>query len=98
MPFAGRKSKGGRSPWKKYVRIAEKLILKVKENELIFDVDWLVSAIEWITKEEFVTGALIVGIENTDMAVRKILYFKRQKDARKACGSQGTPGTSSTDS
>lgn len=71
--------------WKRYLRIAEKVLLIVKQNEfekLDFDVQWLEDTVQWIKEKEFITDQQKTAIDNTMIAVKNMVRYQKFKERR----------------
>lgn len=72
--------------WKRYLRTAQKVLILVKQHELQqadFDVAWLEETVQWMDEKQFVTDPQKVAIDNTMLAVRNMIRYRKLKERRK---------------
>jgi hypothetical protein len=72
-----------KTPWKKYRRLAEKILQLTKENDLDFDLIWLEHASAWILEQQVVTPKQQTAMHNVLVTVRNLIKFKKIKAWRK---------------
>ena len=72
--------------WKRYLRTAEKALLIVKQHEfekVDFDVQWLQETVQWIGEKKFVTDQQKTAIDNTMIAVKNMVRYRKLKERRR---------------
>lgn len=79
-------------PWRPWLRRAQRLVELVDAHPDVFKgftIEWLdrertqenslSGVVEWLEREKYVTVPLIIAIQNTERAVRKMIRFKEKK-------------------